>query len=98
MKLAALDTLWDIAVLSFGDSGPGSELLPLEFRSTEIRLGENVYALGNPLGEYPFSVVPGIISGKNRRDSDLTGIFGFLQTTATLTNGNSGGPLVDAVG
>lgn len=98
MRLAGLDTLWDLAVLAFEDPGPGPEIRALEFRTAEIRLGESVYAIGNPLSEFPFSVVPGIIGGKNRRDPDLTGQFGFLQSTATLIWGNSGGPLVDADG
>jgi serine protease DegQ len=70
----------------------------VKFKTEEPRLGESVYAIGNPLGEYPYSVSDGIISAKNRVRGSYTGKFGFLQTTATVIWGNSGGPLVDAKG
>jgi S1-C subfamily serine protease len=91
------DSFYDVAVLEFMDP-PGAELIPLDFRITNIDLGEQVYAIGNPLSIFPYSVSEGIISGKNRVRDGLTGKFGFLQTTATIIWGNSGGPLVDSKG
>lgn len=91
------DSFYDLAVLEFEDE-PGAEVAALSFRESEIRVGEPVYAIGNPLGEYPYSVSEGIISAKNRVRGGLTGKFGFLQTTATIIWGNSGGPLVDRNG
>ncbi len=98
VRVVGGDNFYDIAVLEFVTE-PGSELSSLEFKKTEPRLGEPVYAIGNPLGEYPYSVSDGIIGGKNRvTKGSFKGKFGFLQTTATIIWGNSGGPLVDAEG
>lgn len=91
------DSFYDIAVLEFIDN-PGPEITTVKFKVEEPRLGETVYAIGNPLGEYPYSVSNGIISAKNRIRGSYTGKFGFLQTTATVIWGNSGGPLVDSKG
>jgi S1-C subfamily serine protease len=91
------DTFYDIAVLEFVDL-PGKEITTLNMRLTDPRIGEQVFAIGNPLGEYPYTVSDGIISAKNRMRGGTTGKFGFLQTTATVIWGNSGGPLIDAKG
>jgi S1-C subfamily serine protease len=91
------DSFYDIAVLEFIDT-PGPEITTVKFKVEEPRLGETVYAIGNPLGEYPYSVSNGIISAKNRVRGSYTGKFGFLQTTATVIWGNSGGPLIDSKG
>ena len=97
VKLVGGDSFYDIAVLEFIDN-PGNEISSIQFRDNEIRIGEKVYAIGNPLGEYPYTVTDGIISAKNRTRDGMTGKFGFLQTTATLIWGNSGGPLIDENG
>jgi S1-C subfamily serine protease len=47
------------------------------------------------LGSYPYSVTDGIISAKNLPKGGLTGKFVFLQHTATIIWGNSGGPLIN---
>lgn len=98
VKLVGGDTFFDIAILEFIDK-PGREIKPLEFRKKNFKIGESVYAIGNPLGEYPYSISDGIISGINRSSqSKVFGLFGFLQSTATIIWGNSGGPLVDSDG
>ncbi|MCD4665850.1 MAG: trypsin-like peptidase domain-containing protein [Bacteroidales bacterium] len=97
VKLIGGDSFYDIAVLEFLDE-PGSEISSVRFRDNDIRIGEKVYAIGNPLGEYPYTVTDGIISAKNRMRGGMTGKFGFLQTTATIIWGNSGGPLMDENG
>lgn len=96
-KIVGGDAFYDIAVLKF-TGHPGKEIIPIKFRTTEPRIGERVFAIGNPLGEFPYSVSDGIISAKNRVRGGLTGKFGYLQTTATIIWGNSGGPLVDQQG
>lgn len=97
VKIVGGDTFYDIAVLEFLDT-PGKEITPLSLRKEDARLGEKVFAIGNPLGEYPYTVTDGIISAKNRVRGSMTGKFGFLQSTATVIWGNSGGPLVDEKG
>ena len=91
------DSFYDIAVLEFATI-PGDEISTVEFRKSDVRIGEKVFAIGNPLGEYPYTVTDGIISAKNRVRGGMTGKFGFLQSTATLIWGNSGGPLIDEQG
>lgn len=99
VKILGGDSFYDIAILEFDGVEPGPEILPLEFSEQEAQLAQKVYAIGNPLGSYPYSITEGIISGKNRLyHRPTTGRFGFLQHTATLIWGNSGGPLVDENG
>ncbi|MFA5196616.1 MAG: trypsin-like peptidase domain-containing protein, partial [Bacteroidales bacterium] len=80
-KVVGGDSFYDIAVLEF-ITPPGTEVSTVYFSAKNPRIGEKVFALGNPLGEYPYSVSDGIISAKNRIRSGLTGKFGFLQSTA----------------
>lgn len=93
------DSFYDIALLEFVEPDkPGPELTPMVFRPDDPRIGETVFALGNPLGEYPYSVTQGIVGGRNRLLSGLTGRLGYLQHSASIIWGNSGGPLVDSAG
>lgn len=96
-KVVGGDSFYDIAVLEFVKT-PGPEVKTMIFAPKEPRIGEKVYAIGNPLGEYPYTVSDGIISAKNRVRDGLTGKFGFIQSTATVIWGNSGGPLVNEKG
>lgn len=70
---------------------PAVEMAP----TTELRVGQKVYALGNPRGlEVTFS--DGMISALRRADDDRT--VEMLQTTAPISPGSSGGGLFDAQG
>jgi S1-C subfamily serine protease len=98
VRIVGGDSFYDIAVLEFVDP-PGAEIQSVRFTKDVPRIGEAVYAIGNPLGEFPYSVSDGIISAKNRvRNIGPTGKFGFIQTTATIIWGNSGGPLINLKG
>jgi S1-C subfamily serine protease len=97
VKVLGGDSFYDFAVLEFVDA-PGTEISSLQFSDIEPRIGMKVYAIGNPLGEYPYSVTDGIISAKNRVRGGATGKFGFIQSTATVIWGNSGGPLINESG
>lgn len=97
VKVLGGDSFYDLAVLEFV-TPPGSEIDVVDFCKSEPLVGDKVYAIGNPLGTYPYSVTDGIISAKNRARGGLTGKFGFLQHTATLIWGNSGGPLINEKG
>jgi S1-C subfamily serine protease len=98
VKIVGGDNFYDIAVLEFVQTPPKDKIAIMRFRQSEARIGEGVYAIGNPLGEYPYTVTNGIVSAKNRVRGGNTGKFGFIQTTATVIWGNSGGPLVDTRG
>jgi len=60
----------------------------------ELRVGQEVLAVGNPLG-FEFSVTHGIISALNR---DQVGLYNATQSDAFINPGNSGGPLFNLRG
>ncbi|MBQ9658766.1 MAG: trypsin-like peptidase domain-containing protein [Clostridia bacterium] len=68
--------------------------------SSSIRIGQTVYAIGNPIGyEFRRTVTSGIISGTNRtikldEDESSSYMTDLIQTDATINPGNSGGPLI----
>lgn len=68
--------------------------------SSKIRVGETVYAIGNPIGfEFRRTVTSGIISAKNRtikieEGEEQAYMTDLIQTDATINPGNSGGPLI----
>lgn len=97
VRVVGGDSFYDIAVLEFVNP-PGNELRPLKFEKDIPKIATKVFALGNPLGEFPNTVTDGIVSAVNRSRDGVTGKFGFIQTTATLIWGNSGGPLVNEQG
>lgn len=65
-----------------------------KFASVAPREGDDVYAMGHPLG-LPFTVTKGIVSGLGARGNMYVQ---YLQTDASITHGNSGGPLYNAKG
>jgi hypothetical protein len=75
---------WDLAVLVVPKLGGWARPVPL-LLSSELRVGQRVYALGSPMGlDHTFT--SGVISAF--RDS-------YIQTDATVHSGSSGGPLFD---
>ena len=92
---------FDLAVIKVPTSG----LTPIKLgRSGSLRLGDDVIALGFPLGLGGPTVTKGIVSGKNREldipreEGDDVNFQGLLQTDAAINPGNSGGPLIDTAG
>lgn len=92
-KILGYDSQVDVAVLKIDADG----LPALKFSDSGLaRVGQIVFAIGNPLGLQE-TVTQGIISGKGRRAvSDVS--TDFLQTDAAINPGNSGGPLVNVRG
>ena len=82
-----------------------NDLVPASIGNSEkIRVGETVYAIGNPIGyQFRRTVTSGIISALNRtiklqeNDEDVY-MSDLIQTDATINPGNSGGPLVNTKG
>lgn len=72
--------------------------------SKEIKVGQSVYAIGNPIGyEFQRTVTSGIISALNRtikieEDDKTSYMSNLIQTDATINPGNSGGPLINTKG
>ena len=98
----AKDPLIDLAVLKIDDGNlPCLELGD----SNLIELGEQVLAIGNPLGEFEDTLSAGIISGLSRKITAHGGLLfqatswrGLIQPDAAINPGNSGGPLVNMLG
>jgi len=95
-RIVGLDAPSDLAVLKI-------EAANLPFlslgNSDNVRVGDVVLAIGNPLG-IGQTVTAGIISAKGRRTglSDGNSFEDFLQTDAPINRGNSGGALVNIAG
>jgi serine protease Do len=92
-QIIGTDEQTDIAVLKI--SAPNLEPLPLG-DSDQVRVGQMVFAVGNPFGLQE-TVTQGIISAKGRRAMADSGVE-FLQTDAAVNQGNSGGPLLNLRG
>ncbi|MBD3156931.1 PDZ domain-containing protein [Candidatus Peregrinibacteria bacterium] len=100
--VVAKDTLHDIAVLKI----EGDDFAYLEFGdSDQLKTGQTVIAIGNPLLEFNNSVSVGVISGLSRNITAGSRFFGqteymenVIQTDAAINPGNSGGPLLDLTG
>jgi Do/DeqQ family serine protease len=92
-RLIGEDTMLDIAVLKIEGGGPFEPLKMGD--SSEVQVGQIVFAVGNPfgLGE---TITQGIISAKERSLSDNQ--RDLFQTDAAINPGNSGGPLVNLRG
>ena len=68
--------------------------------SDKLRVGQHVYAIGNPFGLTGGpSVTSGVVSAVNRTIESERGLIeNLVQTDASINPGNSGGPLVDMTG
>ena len=90
----------DVAVLKIDAEG----LRPVTLgNSDNIRVGEMVYPVGNPLGELQFSMSDGMVSALDRAisstdDSGVVTTINMFQTTAAINSGNSGGPIYNSRG
>lgn len=94
----------DIAVLKIDATG----LQPVTLGdSSQLVVGESVYAIGNPLGELTYTLTDGIVSALDRlittSSQDANGntvstTLNVLQTNCAINPGNSGGPLFDSYG
>jgi len=88
----------DLAVLKI--DAPASKLPPLPIgRSENLRVGQSVFAIGNPFG-LDQTLTTGVISALGREIQSASGvpIRDVVQTDAAINPGNSGGPLLDSAG
>ena len=95
-KIIGYDESNDVAVLKVEAQG----LTPVVIgSSSKLNVGDNVVAIGNPLGELTFSLTAGAVSALNR---DVTMSSGstqeLIQTDCAINSGNSGGALFNMYG
>ncbi len=89
------DADYDIAVIKIDAAG----LKPVTIGdSAKLEIGEDIAAIGNPLGELTFSMSEGIVSCVDRAINVDGTPFNMIQVTAAINPGNSGGPLFNSYG
>ena len=95
-KLIGYDENNDIAVLKIDATG----LQPVVLGSSDdLHVGDQVVAIGNPLGELTFSLTSGMVSALNREVTFSNGLrMSLIQTDAAINSGNSGGALFNMYG
>ena len=97
-RLVGVSPSDDLAVLRVDDPPSGVTPIPLG-GSADLRVGQSVYAIGNPFG-LDQTLTTGVISALGRTIPSRIGrdIPGVIQTDAAINPGNSGGPLLDSSG
>ncbi|MGE0745416.1 MAG: S1C family serine protease [Rhodospirillales bacterium] len=89
---------YDLAVVRLSETRASLRPIPLG-ASGELKVGQSVFAIGNPFG-LSRTLTTGIISALNRRlpTAGSREVEGVIQTDAAINPGNSGGPLIDSAG
>jgi len=94
-EIVGADAVTDLALLKIE---PDFEITPAVLGdSSEVKVGQWVLALGNPLG-LEFFTSAGIVSGFGPPGRGYAGFYDFIQIDVNIKPGNSGGPLVDYEG
>ena len=95
-ELVGFDASNDVAVLKIEAEG----LTPVVLGDSDnLNVGDNVVAIGNPLGELTFSLTSGAISSLNRNITMSNGAtMNLMQTDCAINSGNSGGALFNMYG
>jgi S1-C subfamily serine protease len=97
-QLIGKDESSDLAVIKI--NAPATSLLPVPFGdSAQLRVGQRVFAIGNPFG-LERTLTTGIISSLNRTlpSRNHRTMKSIIQIDAAINPGNSGGPLLDSSG
>ncbi|MCL2402248.1 MAG: S1C family serine protease, partial [Oscillospiraceae bacterium] len=85
----------DVAVIKIEARG----LLPATIGdSDEIRVGQRVYAVGNPFGDLTYTMTDGIVSALERVVTVENRTINTFQLSAAVNSGNSGGPVYNTSG
>ena len=94
--LVGQDSTNDVAVLKIEDA----QNLPCVTlgSSTELAVGDQVVAIGNPLGDLTATLTVGYVSAKDRDVNTDGTVINMIQTDAAINSGNSGGPLFNMKG
>lgn len=96
-ELVGDETDKDVAVLKINSP---NKFTPIVFdKSKDLIIGEDVVAIGNPLGELTFSITKGIVSAVDRNiNVDTFNSIEMFQVDCAVNQGNSGGPLFNMSG
>ena len=97
-ELIGVSPYHDLAVLRIRTGPSQPPPLPLG-TSADLRVGQKVFAVGNPFG-LDWTLTAGIVSALNRELPGEGGVAirDLIQTDAAINPGNSGGPLLDSAG
>jgi serine protease Do len=93
VRIEAINPFVDLALLKIEELGDSPVRFVYLGDIDEIKVGEQVFAIGNPLG-LERTVTNGVISTTNRAFEGLV----YIQTNADINPGNSGGPLFNLAG
>ncbi|MBE6908179.1 MAG: PDZ domain-containing protein [Ruminococcaceae bacterium] len=94
-KIIGGDEDYDIAVIKIDATGLKAVTIG---DSSKLQIGDDIAAIGNPLGELTFSMSEGIVSCVDREINVDGTPFNMIQVTAAINPGNSGGPLFNLYG
>ena len=94
-KLVGYDKMNDVAILKVEAAGLDAVAIG---SSDDLIVGDQVVAIGNPLGELTSSLTVGYISAKDRTINTDGSLINMMQTDAAINPGNSGGPLFNMKG
>lgn len=87
----------DLAVIKIEPKGKIESLI--YGKSSDLSVGDDVYVIGNPLGDLTFTLTKGVVSAINRLIDTGSGFnINMFQTDAAINSGNSGGPVFDKHG
>jgi serine protease Do len=95
-EVVGVDADTDIALIRVQPDGKGRLAHAVLGDSDDLRVGEWVCAIGNPLA-YEHTVTVGVVSFIGRKLFDMS-LDNYIQTDAAINFGNSGGPLINARG
>ncbi len=95
-ELIGYDASNDVAILKI----EAADLIPVVLGdSDKLNVGDDVIAIGNPLGELTFSLTSGVVSAKDREITMGSGAtMRLIQTDCAINSGNSGGALLNLYG
>jgi serine protease Do len=91
-SIAAIDKTHDLVLIRIKPKKPLSKVKLGD--SSVVAAGDRVYAIGNPLGVFDYSITDGLISQVRPLSEELT----ILQISAAISQGSSGGPLFNQFG
>lgn len=93
-KLIGKDEKSDLAIIKIEAKGLNAVTF---FNSDEVKVGDVVFALGNPFGVGE-TITQGIVSATGRSGMGIVEYEDFIQTDASINPGNSGGALINSAG